>query len=659
MGRISRESIDQVIAANDIVDVVSSYVDLDKKSSHNLFGLCPFHTEKTPSFSVTPLKQIYYCFGCHKGGNVISFIQEIEHLNFPEAIHFLAKRVGIEIEEDEDERWQHKREEQKLIYHALLETAGFFHKSLIGDAGEAARSYLTRRGTTISDWRKFGLGYAPNQWDALYQYLASKDVTDAAMLKAGLITRSSRDNWIDFFRNRVIFPIIDLSGNVLGFGGRALQDQGAKYINTMETAVFHKGSYLFGLPQALKARSDQLIIVEGYMDVIALSKAGFDNVVAPLGTALTLQQARLVQRHSKEALLLFDSDNAGENAAMRTFEIFSDIGMKASFVLLPEGQDPDDYIRDKGAERMASLIDNPYDRSSYRLTLAERKARDPESGSLRLLEYQDVALDILTEEENIVLAELYSDQVARKLGTSTERITQEVDRRRGRLQTDKKSQVADAVSGTPTDVLTMRRPRFRAESSNDLRLLRLLAEAPDLYKRKLDIQYADKGRDPFLVESLRGLDLTAPVRASDFHAGAFRELAGLLLSDAEAGTLTVATLLSRLQQLEAQLDENDTSSNEGKEKHKAEEFQDDLNQIRESLLQNMSSPGQDVTPHLRDKSYDQLFRAVRSEQLSWERDKKLALFNYYNERHEADKAEQAKREASVFTQAAALVRHSR
>ncbi len=659
MGRISQESIDQVIAANDIVDVVSSYVDLDKKSSHNLFGLCPFHTEKTPSFSVTPLKQIYYCFGCHKGGNVVSFIQEIEHLNFPEAIHFLAKRAGIEIEEDEDERWQHRREEQKLIYQALLAAAGYFHKNLISKNGESARSYLTQRGTTINDWRKFGLGYAPNQWDALYRHLHARAVTDAAMSKAGLITRSSRDNWIDFFRDRVIFPIIDLSGNVLGFGGRALQDQGAKYINTMETAVFHKGSYLFGLPQALKARSDQLIIVEGYMDVIALSKAGFENVVAPLGTALTLQQARLVQRHSKEVLLLFDSDSAGENAAMRTFEIFSDIGMKAGFVLLPEGRDPDDFIRDKGPERMASLIDNAYDRSSYRLALAERKARDPGNGSLRLLEYQDLALDILAEEENVVLAELYSDELARKLGSSTERIIQEIDRRRGRQHGTGEPHRAAAAPARAAEMIAMRHPKFRAESSNDLRLLRLLAEAPGLHKRELDIQYEDKGRDPFWREALTGLNLAAPVRAGDFHAGAFRELAVLLLADAEAGTLTVATLLSRLQQLEAELDEKDLSKSNDSEKQKMEEFQDDLNQIRESLLQNMSSSDQDVAAALREKSDDQLFRAVRSEQLTWERDQKLALFNYYNERNESDQAEQAKKEASVYTQAAALVRHSR
>ncbi len=446
---------------------------------------------------------------------------------------------------------------------------------------------------------------------------------------------------------------------MLGFGGRALQDQGAKYINTMETAVFHKGSYLFGLPQALKARSDQLIIVEGYMDVIALSKAGFENVVAPLGTALTLQQARLVQRHSKEVLLLFDSDSAGENAAMRTFEIFSDIGMKAGFVLLPEGRDPDDFIRDKGPERMASLIDNAYDRSSYRLALAERKARDPGNGSLRLLEYQDLALDILAEEENVVLAELYSDELARKLGSSTERIIQEIDRRRGRQHGTGEPHRAAAAPARAAEMIAMRHPKFRAESSNDLRLLRLLAEAPDLHKRELDIQYEDKGRDPFWREALTGLNLAAPVRAGDFHAGAFRELAVLLLADAEAGTLTVATLLSRLQQLEAELDEKDLSKSNDSEKQKMEEFQDDLNQIRESLLQNMSSSDQDVAAALREKSYDQLFRAVRSEQLTWERDQKLALFNYYNERNESDQAEQAKKEASVYTQAAALVRHSR
>ncbi|NLC26091.1 MAG: DNA primase, partial [Fastidiosipila sp.] len=512
MGRISKESIDQVIAANDIVEVVSSYVDLDKKSSHNLFGLCPFHAEKTPSFSVTPIKQIYYCFGCHKGGNVISFIQEIEHLNFPEAVHFLAKRVGIKIEEDIDERWQQKRQEQRLIYQTLLEAAGYFHKTLTGNEGDAARSYLIHRGTTMKDWRKFGLGYAPNQWEALYQHLNSRGITDAAMAKAGLITRSSRNNWIDFFRDRVIFPIIDLSGNVLGFGGRALQDRGAKYINTPETAVFHKGSHLFALPQALKARSDQLIIVEGYMDVIALSKAGFENVVAPLGTALTLQQARLVQRHSKEALLLFDSDTAGENAAMRTFEIFSDIGMKASFVLLPERQDPDEFIRDKGPERMASLLDNSYDRSSYLLALAERNASDPESGSLRLLEYQDAALDILAREENGVLAELYADQVARKLGTNTERIVQEIDRRRGRQQNNKKTPKSLSAITGPTVPNSVRQLQFKAGNSNDLRLLRLMAEVPALIKRKLEIQSVDTGKDPRMIEALSALELTEPVR---------------------------------------------------------------------------------------------------------------------------------------------------
>ncbi|MDD2427291.1 MAG: DNA primase [Eubacteriales bacterium] len=659
MGRISQESIEQVIAANDIVAVVSSYVDLDKKSSHNLFGLCPFHTEKTPSFSVTPLKQIYYCFGCHKGGNVISFIQEIEHLNFPEAIHFLAKRAGIEIEEDEDERWQHKREEQKLIYQALLQAAGFFHKTLISDSGQTARTYLSHRGTSIGDWRKFGLGYAPNQWEALYQHLSSQGISDAAMSKAGLITRSSRGNWIDFFRDRVIFPIIDLSGNVLGFGGRALQDQGAKYINTSETAVFHKGSYLFGLPQALKARSDQLIIVEGYMDVIALSKAGFENVVAPLGTALTLQQARLVQRHSKEALLLFDSDNAGESAALRTHEIFSDIGLKAAFILLPEGQDPDDFIRAKGPEHMASLIDNPYDRSSYQLALAERKSRDPESGSLRLLEYQDITLDILAEEENVVLAELYADQLARKLGTSTERIIQEIDRRRGRQQSESVTHDSGSTGGTTAAIRQVKRPKFRPENSNDLKLLRLVAEAPELVKRDLNIQPPDTGRDPMLLEALSALELSAPVRAEDFHSGAIRELAKLALADAETGVLSLSSLLARLQQLEAQLDEIDSSGSDEREKQKMEEFRDDLTQIRESLVQNIASSSQDVTPPLREKTYDQLLRAVRSEQLSWERDKKLAQFNYYNERDEADKAEQAKRDASVYSQAAALVRHSR
>ena len=658
MGRISQESIDQIIAANDIVELVSSYVDLDKKSSHNLFGLCPFHAEKTPSFSVTPLKQIYYCFGCHKGGNVISFVQEIEHLNFPEAIHFLAKRAGIEIEEDEDDRWRQKREEQKLIYHSLLEAAGFFHKSLIGKGGESARAYLTRRGMSNKEWRKFGLGYAPNKWDALYQYLSSNGVSESAMSKAGLIIRSSKNNWIDFFRDRVIFPIIDLSGNVLGFGGRAMQDQGAKYINTSETAVFHKGSYLFGLPQALKARSEQLIIVEGYMDVLALSKAGFENVVAPLGTALTLQQARLVQRHSKEALLLFDSDSAGESAAMRTYEIFTDIGVKASFVLLPQGQDPDDYIKNKGAERMASLLDNSLDRSSYLLALAERNARDPETGSLRLLEYQDVALDILAGEENGVLAELYAAQLAKKLGTGTERIIQEVDRRR-RQQGDGQTRDRNIQSENFNKPRQIRPPRVQAKNSNDLKLLRLLAEAPMLITRGLDITIADTGRDPLTEKALKALNLESAVTSEDFRSGAIRELAKLALRDAAAGTLSLAALLARSQQLEASLDESESSEDVAIEQHLIDEFRDDLTQIRESLVENMANSTQDVSAHLREKSYDQLLRSVRSERLSWKRDQQVAIYNYYNERHESDKAEEAKRKASVYTQAAALVRHSR
>ncbi|MBR5381488.1 MAG: DNA primase, partial [Oscillospiraceae bacterium] len=289
--------INELVARNDIVDVVSGYVRLGKKSGSNYFGLCPFHSEKTPSFSVSPDKQIYHCFGCGKGGGVISFIMEIENLSFPEAVAFLARRANMPLPEQEDTRESRKRSRMLALNR---DAARFFYEQLQSPAGARAREYMARRGISKATATNFGLGCAPDDWSALEKAMREKGYTDYELFDAGLIKKGRNGGWYDAFRDRLMFPVIDVRGNVIGFSGRILGENGPKYLNSPETPVFNKGSNLFALNLAKKSKSGYILLSEGNIDVVSLHQAGFDSAVASLGTSLTAEQARLISRYTDQ-----------------------------------------------------------------------------------------------------------------------------------------------------------------------------------------------------------------------------------------------------------------------------------------------------------------------------------------------------------------------
>jgi len=350
---IPDHKIEEVRAASDIVDIVSDYVRLKKQGS-NYFGLCPFHNEKTPSFSVNLSMGIYKCFGCSKGGNVFQFVIEMESIGFPEAVRMLAERAGIPLPEQEEDREQ--ASEIESIYHALRFAARFFYDQLTqAEAGKPALAYLTGRGFTPKTIKHFGLGYAPDRWDALLKEAEQNHVAPEMLEKAGLVLpRKEKDGHYDRFRGRAIFPIFSHVGKVLGFGGRIMTpapDQ-PKYINSPETKVYNKSRVLYGLYQAKHAirKSEEVILVEGYTDVISMHQAGVANVVASSGTALTPEQVKMLGRYTKRVLMLYDADTAGADAALRGIDLVLSQGLSAYAIALPGGEDPDSFVREHGGE---------------------------------------------------------------------------------------------------------------------------------------------------------------------------------------------------------------------------------------------------------------------------------------------------------------------
>ncbi len=350
--RIADDKVEEVRAASDIVDVVSDYVKLKRRGS-NFIGLCPFHNEKTPSFNVNPGMNIFKCFGCSKGGDVFSFVQEIEHIGFLESVRMLAERAGIPLPQEEAEQSERASEIESILF-ALRFAARFFYDQLTQQpAGETALDYLRGRGFTAATIKQFGLGYAPGGWDALLKAAEKEQLEAETLEKAGLvIPRKDGDGYYDRYRHRVIFPILSHVGKVLGFGGRILDkdtDQ-PKYINSPQTKVYDKSRVLYGLYQGKQAirRSEEVILVEGYTDVISLHQAGVQNVVASSGTALTAEQVKMLSRYAKRVLLLYDADAAGANAALRGLDLVLAQGLAAYAVALPAGADPDSFVRENG-----------------------------------------------------------------------------------------------------------------------------------------------------------------------------------------------------------------------------------------------------------------------------------------------------------------------
>ena len=365
--------IDELIARNPIEDVVGQYVSL-KRSGSNLFGLCPFHGEKTASFSVNPTKGIYYCFGCHKGGGAVNFMMEIEGLSYPDAVRALAKRAGMEV--PEDEQYQSRYRAQERLWALHKEAARFFHSQLYAPVGKAALEYAMQRGMPKATLTTFGIGYAPDSWDSLVKLLRAKGYTDEELKNSGLVTVSKKNgNLFDRFRDRLMFPIIDVRGNVIGFGGRIMKkdDNAAKYLNSPETLIFNKRKNLFGLNLAKKSKLGYLILVEGYMDAIALHQYGFDCAVASLGTSLTEEHAVLLSRYTENVVLIYDGDEAGQRAAQRAIPMLEKVGLTIKVLRMKDAKDPDEFLHKFGADRFKLLLEESAGRVEYQLDTIAKK----------------------------------------------------------------------------------------------------------------------------------------------------------------------------------------------------------------------------------------------------------------------------------------------
>ena len=451
--------IDELTARNPIEDVVGQYVSL-KRSGSNLFGLCPFHGEKTASFSVNPDKGIYYCFGCHKGGGVINFQMEIEGLSYPDAVRTLAKRAGMEV--PEDEQYQSRYRQQERLWALSKEAARFFNAQLYTDAGREGLEYAQKRGMPQPILTKFGIGFAPNSWDALVNAMRAKGYTDEELKATGLVSVSAKNGRIyDRFRNRLMFPIIDVRGNVIGFGGRVMDDSTPKYLNSPETLIFNKRRNLFALNLAKKSKLGYLILVEGYMDAIALHQYGFDCAVASLGTSLTEEHAALLTRYTEEVVLIYDGDQAGQNATQRAIPMLEKAGLKVKVLQMRDAKDPDEYLKKFGADRFRILLEESSNRVEYQLRAIQRKY-DLKIDEQRVAFISEAA-DFVSSLSNAVQREVYGTRVAEAASISYEAMKIEVDKAyKRRLYREKKKQ--EQVSLSPARNLQPRSKTIRYDN---------------------------------------------------------------------------------------------------------------------------------------------------------------------------------------------------
>ena len=384
--RYPEHVIEEIREQSDIISIISEYTSLNKKGS-SYVGLCPFHNEKTPSFSVSEEKQLYYCFGCGAGGNVITFLMQKENMTFIEAIKYLAERENIKLDETylSEEEAQNNKKRSELL-EILKESAIYFHYSLRAPENQEALNYFLGRGLSMETIKHFGLGYASHQFNGLYEYLKAKGYSDALLLESGLFLQGKQKSQMiyDRFAGRVIYPIFDLSKKVIAFGGRVLDNSLPKYLNSPENILFNKSRNLYGMHIAKQTKASYFILVEGYMDVIAMHQAGFDQTVASLGTAFTPGHAKLLKRHTNEVIILYDSDGAGQKAALRAIPILRNEGLKVKVLLLQEGKDPDEYLKTHGYDTMKALLEGaPSDlwfqihtvEKKFNLTIPEEKVK--------------------------------------------------------------------------------------------------------------------------------------------------------------------------------------------------------------------------------------------------------------------------------------------
>ncbi len=480
--------LDELIARNDIVDVVSSYVQLQRKGG-NLFGLCPFHSEKTGSFSVSPDKQIYYCFGCKKGGGVVNFIMDIENLPFPDAVRFLAKRAGMEVPEEEGDREAGRRRQRLLDLNR--DAARFYYQLLQQPEGRAVREYLDRRQIKKATAVKFGMGASPDAWDVLLTAMTKKGYTKSELLQAGLVVQNKNGGLYDKFRNRLMLPVIDTRGDVVAFGSRVLDKSEPKYMNSSETPVYSKRRVLYGLNLAKKTKRPNIILCEGNLDIVTLHQAGFDNAVASMGTALTVEQTRLLSRFTKELVLCYDNDNAGKIATERALQILNGSEFSVKVLQLPRRrtadgelvkQDADDFIKFQGADAFERLLNGSENGVEFRMAQVTGKY-DFTSDESRVAYCEEIS-DLLASLPGAVEREVYTVRAAETAHISPDAMKLEVQRAfKRRMAREKRAELRKDLN--PAAQLQPKERSLRYENIRSARaeegVLRLLYRDPELF----------------------------------------------------------------------------------------------------------------------------------------------------------------------------------
>ena len=524
--RYSDDIIEEVRQKNDIVDVVSQYVKLTRKGS-SYFGLCPFHNEKTPSFSVTPGKQMYYCFGCGAGGNVFNFIMEYENYTFGEALKHLADRAGVELPQIEySKEVREKAQERAELLEINKQAAQYFYYQLRTEKSAQGYQYLTGRGLSEETMRKFGLGYSDKFGGGLYQFLKSKGYGDDRLRESGLFNVDERHGMYDKFWNRVIFPIMDVNNRVIGFGGRVMGDGKPKYLNSPETKIFDKSRNLYGLNVARTTRRKYLILCEGYMDVISMHQAGFTNAVASLGTALTSGHASLLKRYTQEVLLLYDSDEAGVRAALRAIPILREAGVNSRVVNLRPYKDPDEFIKNLGAEAFEERLEQASDSFMFRVSIAESEfpMEEPQGQNRFFERCAELLLELKDELERNLYIEAIVKKYRGQYGISVEDLRKRVN--------------TLALKGTPAE------RRIQPKKSQE--------GAPKKKKDSASDQ-AQKLMLTWIVTYPKIFDKVAQyLTPEDFVVPLYREVARMLFSQREEGEVNPARLLNSFTDSEEQ-----------------------------------------------------------------------------------------------------------
>ncbi|MBQ2446216.1 MAG: DNA primase [Oscillospiraceae bacterium] len=479
--------LDELNRRTPIEELVGQYVSLTRRGG-NLFGLCPFHGEKTASFSVAPDKGIYYCFGCHKGGGAINFIMEIEGLSYADAVRFLAKRAGLELPEDDRDNSQYKKKER--LWALCKESARFFHEQLKSPGAREVWDYIHKRGLSPSTVKRFGLGFAPNGWNNLMDAMTAKGFTKSELLEAGLVLQhKEKGTFYDRFRNRLMFPIIDVRGNVIGFGGRVMDDSTPKYLNSPETLIFNKRRNLFALNVVKKSKSDCIILTEGYMDAIALHQYGFDCAVASLGTSLTQEHADLLSKYTNEVVLTYDGDQAGQNATQRAIPMLEKTGLRVKILRMQGAKDPDEFLKKFGADRFKLLLQGCENQAEYRL-MSLQKQYDLNIDEQKV-EFAKKAAELISTYSTAVEREIYGIKAAEMAKLTPEVMSLEIKKAfKRRMAIERKVQEKKEL-----ELSAARQPRSRDIRYDNLRsamaeetLIRMLQRDPSLFARGEKLQ---------------------------------------------------------------------------------------------------------------------------------------------------------------------------